>query len=396
MRHFHHFRAHELFGEVGQGVYFALGFDHFIIAVLGSGRSSRMPAADNAYAAANKRKDGQDIEHVRDLFGFFQEGFLRGDVGAGHGVGFSVVKVNTIFRNDQGNVVLLSLMKPAFPYRIREQQLWLSPDRCIYWEEEESLIVSDLHFGKTGHFRKEGIAVPQRVYREDLFRLLCQIQYFRPRRLLVVGDLFHSRENKELSLFLRWREDLADLDIHLIQGNHDILHDSWYEKAGIGLSKEFLSVGPFSFVHDIADVNVGEGVATRSVATRSVATRSVATRSVATRSVTAGGGAAASKAEASAAIISQVIFIPVSGSGVWEGSICSFLVIISGASMRCCRRLGDGREQCLLILPRRIMSSLSCRGSYPDTVRAGPRHPGRAPVVGDAVRRYFAVNSFSF
>jgi DNA ligase-associated metallophosphoesterase len=171
-------------------------------------------------------------------------------------LGFSVVKVNTILRNDQGNVLILSFMKPAFPYRIKEQQLWLSPDRCIYWEEEESLIVSDLHFGKTGHFRKEGIAVPQRVYREDLFRLLCQIQYFRPRRLLVVGDLFHSRENKELALFLKWREDLADLDIQLIQGNHDILHDSWYEKAGIGLSKEPLSVGPFSFVHDIEDVGL--------------------------------------------------------------------------------------------------------------------------------------------
>jgi DNA ligase-associated metallophosphoesterase len=174
--------------------------------------------------------------------------------------GFSVVKVNTIFRNDQGNVVILSLMKPAFPYRIREQQLWLSPDRCIYWEEGESLIVSDLHFGKTGHFRKEGIAVPQRVYREDLFRLLCQVQYFRPRRLLVVGDLFHSRENKELALFLKWREDLPELEIQLIQGNHDILHDSWYAKAGIGLSKDALSVGPFSFVHDIADVGATVGV----------------------------------------------------------------------------------------------------------------------------------------
>ncbi len=149
-------------------------------------------------------------------------------------------------------------MQPAFPYRLRGQQLWLSPDRCIYWEEEESLILSDLHFGKTGHFRKAGIAVPQSVYREDLLRLLCQIQYFRPRRLLVVGDLFHSRENKELSLFLKWRDDFPDLGIHLIQGNHDILHDSWYAKAAIELSREVLSVGPFSFVHDIEDVEPGK------------------------------------------------------------------------------------------------------------------------------------------
>jgi uncharacterized protein len=151
-------------------------------------------------------------------------------------------------------------MKPAFPYRIREQQLWLSPDRCIYWEEERSLIVSDLHFGKTGHFRKAGIAVPQSVYREDLLRLLCQIQYFKPRQLLVVGDLFHSRENKELALFLKWREDFSDLGIQLIQGNHDILHDSWYEKAGIDLSREVLSIGPFSFVHDIEDIAGGNNV----------------------------------------------------------------------------------------------------------------------------------------
>lgn len=145
-------------------------------------------------------------------------------------------------------------MHPAFPYRLCGQQLWLSTARCIFWEEERSLVLADLHFGKTGHFRKAGIAVPQSVYREDLLRLLCQIQYFRPRQLLVVGDLFHSRENKELSLFLKWREDFPDLGIRLIQGNHDILHDSWYEKAGIDVFPGVLPVGPFSFVHDITEV----------------------------------------------------------------------------------------------------------------------------------------------
>jgi DNA ligase-associated metallophosphoesterase len=154
-------------------------------------------------------------------------------------------------------------MHPAFPYRLRGQQLWLSPARCIFWEEERSLILADLHFGKTGHFRKAGIAVPQSVYREDLLRLLCQIQYFRPQQLLVVGDLFHSRENKELSLFLKWREDFPDLGIRLIQGNHDILHDSWYGKAGIELCPGSLSIGPFSFIHDITEAGeAGDGYRT--------------------------------------------------------------------------------------------------------------------------------------
>ena len=145
------------------------------------------------------------------------------------------------------------IMQPAFPHRIRGQQLWLSPHRCLFWEEERSLILSDLHFGKTGHFRKAGIAVPQSIYREDLLRLLSLIQYFQPRQLLVVGDLFHSRENKELNLFRRWRDDFPDLGIRLILGNHDILHEDWYEAAGITVSREMLRMGEFAFIHDITE-----------------------------------------------------------------------------------------------------------------------------------------------
>ena len=120
------------------------------------------------------------------------------------------------------------------------------------------MIVSDLHFGKTGHFRKAGIAVPQSIYREDLQRLLSQVQYFQPRQLLVVGDLFHSRENKELELFRRWRGDFPNLGIRLIQGNHDILHEQWYIQAGIEVSEGVWAAGPFAFVHDIMDCEGGE------------------------------------------------------------------------------------------------------------------------------------------
>ena len=80
---------------------------------------------------------------------------------------------------------------------LHKQTLWLSPERCIYWEEQKALIVSDLHFGKTGHFRKSGIPVPQNIYKEDLQRLVSQIQHFNASHLIVVGDLFHSVANKE-------------------------------------------------------------------------------------------------------------------------------------------------------------------------------------------------------
>jgi DNA ligase-associated metallophosphoesterase len=139
------------------------------------------------------------------------------------------------------------------PYKLMQQQLWLSADRCIFWEEEKTLIVSDLHFGKTGHFRKYGIAVPQSVYKNDLQRLVHQLQYFQPKKLIVVGDLFHSSENKELQLFCKWRNDFPSLEIHLVKGNHDILHEDWYREAGICVWDEELSVPPFHFRHDLGE-----------------------------------------------------------------------------------------------------------------------------------------------
>jgi uncharacterized protein len=133
---------------------------------------------------------------------------------------------------------------------LQNQHCWLSPDRCLYWEEEKALVLSDLHFGKTGHFRKAGIAVPQDIYKEDLQRLVNQLQYFQPKQLIVVGDLFHSHENKELDLFKKWRNDLPAVDIHLVKGNHDILHQNWYSNTGIIVHENERLLAPFTFRHD--------------------------------------------------------------------------------------------------------------------------------------------------
>lgn len=144
-------------------------------------------------------------------------------------------------------------MQTSHPFKLHQQTLWLSPDRCMYWEEQNSLIVSDLHFGKTGHFRKSGIAVPQNVYKEDMLRLLNQIQCYKPQQLIVVGDLFHSVLNKELDLFKKWRSDFSQLHVQLVKGNHDILKKEWYSDANISVSDHHYHLGNFCFVHDIAD-----------------------------------------------------------------------------------------------------------------------------------------------
>jgi len=150
-------------------------------------------------------------------------------------------------------------MTPPVVHKIRNHSIWLSSDRCMYWETEKALIISDLHFGKTGHFRKSGIPVPQNIYKEDLQRLVSQVQYFQPKQLIIVGDLFHSEMNKELDLFKRWRSNFTDLSVKLIKGNHDILHDDWYNEADIEVNDENLTIDNFTFIHDIQDNSTETG-----------------------------------------------------------------------------------------------------------------------------------------
>lgn len=141
-------------------------------------------------------------------------------------------------------------MQNPVPHIISGHTFWVFPERCLYWEEENTLIVADLHLGKTGHFRKSGIGVPQDIYKADLQRLMAMLYLCKADRLIIVGDFTHSTINKELDLFLKWRNDFSLLQIDLVKGNHDILENNWYADANIRLYEWELVVGNFLFRHE--------------------------------------------------------------------------------------------------------------------------------------------------
>jgi DNA ligase-associated metallophosphoesterase len=133
----------------------------------------------------------------------------------------------------------------------RGQRLWISPERCLFWEEQKMLILSDLHIGKSAHFRKAGIAVPQQIFQEDMHRLYQQIHQFNPDRILITGDLFHSSSNIEHDVFARWRESLGTREMILVRGNHDRLDDAVYKNMGVRCVGEKMEVGDFIFMHQL-------------------------------------------------------------------------------------------------------------------------------------------------
>lgn len=126
------------------------------------------------------------------------------------------------------------------------------------------MILSDTHFGKTGHFRKNGIAVPK-IFIKKIYNVFSIVQFYNAKRVLVVGDFFHSHANEELDWFLKWKRDFTQLQVTLVMGNHDVLPTSWYATAAIEIFPEALLLGPFQFQHAEKTKKIKtEGISTRS------------------------------------------------------------------------------------------------------------------------------------
>ncbi len=133
---------------------------------------------------------------------------------------------------------------------IHDETLTLTNQRALVWKRKGTLIVSDLHIGKTAHFRKAGIAIPSAILLKDLKRLKFLIDYFEIETVLIVGDLFHAGKNKDVDVFQDWMQQLISVNFELIKGNHDRLSNAFYESLHIKVYPNYKDVLPIRFVHD--------------------------------------------------------------------------------------------------------------------------------------------------
>lgn len=141
--------------------------------------------------------------------------------------------------------------------KILENTLIFTNQRALFWEAEKMLILSDLHVGKSAHFRKSGIAISSDILHSDLKKLGELIHHFKPEKIIIVGDLFHSGYNSDLDLFKEWRFQFSQKFI-LIKGNHDRMNCEVYDDLGIECEDEFLIIEPFTFIHHPKKIEEGK------------------------------------------------------------------------------------------------------------------------------------------
>lgn len=91
------------------------------------------------------------------------------------------------------------------------EELFLDANRAMFWPRHKTLVLADLHLGKSTHFRREGIGVPSGLLERELMRMDQLIHDFESKTALFLGDLFHSSHNREWTYFCAWMHHYAHI-----------------------------------------------------------------------------------------------------------------------------------------------------------------------------------------
>lgn len=135
---------------------------------------------------------------------------------------------------------------------LRDQSLSLLPQRAIYWHEEKTLIVADVHLGKAQTFQRAGMPVPAGSFHHDLARLTELVRVTAARRLLILGDFVHHRSGLTATVMHdlgNWCDGLQ-AELTVVVGNHDRPNRDTLTRLRLTLCEPAWQRGPFIFAHD--------------------------------------------------------------------------------------------------------------------------------------------------
>lgn len=115
-------------------------------------------------------------------------------------------------------------MTEGFEFTFHGQSFVARPSGALYWPSERSLVVADLHLGRSDRYaRRGGALLPPYENQLTLERLSYEIQELAPQRVISLGDSFDD-DQAATGMDLAELTALAEgRDWIWISGNHDPL-----------------------------------------------------------------------------------------------------------------------------------------------------------------------------
>ncbi|MCW8277576.1 ligase-associated DNA damage response endonuclease PdeM [Pseudomonas sp. PCH199] len=144
-------------------------------------------------------------------------------------------------------------MSTAYPVSLAGEELWLLPEKAIYWPALQAVLIADVHFGKAAAYRRLGQPVPQGTTSRNIAVLDAILAALPCRQLIFLGDFLHgpgSHAMATLDALTEWRVRHRDLPMTLIRGNHDKRAGDPPSTLHIRVLPEPLLLGPFALQHE--------------------------------------------------------------------------------------------------------------------------------------------------
>ena len=98
------------------------------------------------------------------------------------------------------------------------------PTRALLLHQTNELLICDIHLGKGEYFQQNGIPLTNNSDEQNLLRIKNIVKEHSPNKLIILGDLFHSKYSISESLKnkVELLAETLNIKIELIVGNHDI------------------------------------------------------------------------------------------------------------------------------------------------------------------------------
>ena len=102
--------------------------------------------------------------------------------------------------------------------------LEMLPTRALLLRQTNELLICDVHLGKAEYFQQNGIPLTNNSDKNNFARIKKIVKKYSPEKLIILGDLFHSKYSIDKTLQKKV-EDLPELlktNVELVLGNHDV------------------------------------------------------------------------------------------------------------------------------------------------------------------------------
>ena len=116
------------------------------------------------------------------------------------------------------------MQKTSFKFYWEDTLIEMLPSRALFLPQTKELLICDVHLGKAEYFQQNGIPLTNNSDENNFTRIETIVRKHSPEKLIILGDLFHSKYSISKTLQKRV-EDLPEqlkTNVELVLGNHDV------------------------------------------------------------------------------------------------------------------------------------------------------------------------------